>query len=300
MRKDFLDINCDRNVQTAELGDSFLSHRKMIMQLITATVSDLVGGTDATCSSIVLLGAGNCLDVDLPQLAELFSTIHLVDLDESAVRAAIAASGVSAKQFQVHAPVDISEPLLSLTSRDFDASEENREHCIEVLGHLSSENAVLDIPEADVVVSLCLFTQLIDSLCHLIPEGHPAFSNSLKAIRIGHLRRMLNMLRQGGVAVFATDIVSSDTAEELRNATDADIAGIVKQLVNEKNFYSGTNPAMLLTDLNVLSRLPSGPDTVHTTDPWLWNMGDRILAAYAFRIQKKLPVVEEPAGSAGE
>jgi len=294
MRKDFVDINCDRNAETAELGDSFLSHRKMIMQLITATATDLIGRPSGTCSSIVLLGAGNCLDVDLTKLAELFSTIHLVDLDESAAITAIAASGVSATQFQVHAPVDVAEPLLSLTSRDFNAEEDNREHCIDVLRHLSSENALPDIPEADVVVSLCMFTQLIDSLCHLVPEGHPAFSNSLKAIRIGHLRRMLSMLRPGGVAIFATDIVSTDTAKVLRTATEDTIADIVKQLVTEKNFHSGTNPSMLLTDLNVLSRLPSGPDTVHTTDPWLWHMGERILATYAFRIQKKLPEVDEP------
>ena len=54
---------------------------------------------------------------------------------------------------------------------------------------------------------------------------------------------------------------------------------------------------MVLNDLNVLSRLPSGPETVHTIDPWLWDVGQRRYAVYALRIQKRipLPVEEMPA-----
>ncbi|MGB4741308.1 MAG: hypothetical protein WBH50_24175, partial [Fuerstiella sp.] len=279
--------------QTAGLTDSYQRHREMVMQLISSTVKDLLGTSGEKCSSLVLLGAGNCMDVDLPKLTELFKMIHLVDLDSAAAVTAVERSEGNADQFKIHAPVDIAEPLLSLTSRDLRAEEDNREQCIKVLQALSAENAVHEIPEADVVISLCVFTQMIDCLCSLIPEGHPTFTNALKAIRIGHLRRMLSMLRPGGVAIFVTDTASSKTAPILHKATDATIAEIVKQLVVDKNFYSGTNPAMLLADLNVLSRLPNGPDTVHTTDPWIWHIDERALATYAFRIQKKLPVKEE-------
>ena len=298
MRQDFLNLQCEIN--SRQIGDSASSagHRDMVMKLIAATVADLVGDEARQCSSIVLLGAGNCIDVDLKALSQLFSVIHLVDLDREAVDAAVNASGLPADRLQVHAPIDVAEPLLSLTGKDFNQEVINFEHRVNVLQHLSQENAVLDIPEADVVVSLAVFTQLIDTLRCLVPEGHPSYESTVKAIRIGHLRRMLSMLRLGGVAIFITDMASSDTSDLLETATDETIGDVVKQLVSEDNYCKATNPSLLLADLNVLSRLPNGPESVHTTDPWLWKMGERVLAVYGSRIQKKLPVVELPADSA--
>ena len=96
----------------------------------------------------------------------------------------------------------------------------------------TEELAVLDIPEADVVVSLCLFTQLIDTLRCLVPEGHASYESTVKAVRIGHMRRMLSMLRLGGVAIFLTDMASSDTSDLLESATDETIGDVVRQLVS--------------------------------------------------------------------
>ncbi|HIK91336.1 MAG TPA: hypothetical protein EYG03_05020 [Planctomycetes bacterium] len=295
MRSDLVRTHIDRNRETEGLTTAYTSHRDQIMQLITSTAADLADGEDQKCSSIVLLGAGNCLDVDLAGVAELFQTIHLVDLDETAVQSVIKALPRQTGQFRVHAPADIAEPLLSLTSRDFRPEDDNREHCMQVLQALSSENGVADVPEADVVVSLCVLSQMVGSLSGLIGEDHPTFVNALKAVRMGHLRRMLSLLRPGGVAIFVSDIVSSDTAEQLTTATPEQLPEIVRTLVADRNFFSGTNPSVVLSELNVLSRLATGPDTVHTIDPWTWNLGDRTYAVYAFRIQKKTPETVAPA-----
>ncbi|MEO2015989.1 MAG: hypothetical protein ABGZ53_16640 [Fuerstiella sp.] len=288
MRSDLVQTHIDRNRDTESLTTAYTSHRDRIMHLIASTAADLSDGEDQKCSSIVLLGAGNCLDVDLARVADLFQTIHLVDLDKTAVQSVVNAHPQQTDQFRVHAPADIAEPLLSLTSRDFQPEEGNREHCIKVLQALSSENGVADVPEADVVISLCVLSQIVGSLSGLIGEDHPTFVNALKALRIGHLRRMLSLLRPGGVAIFVSDIVSSDTAEQLKTATAEQMPEIVKTLVAEKNFFSGTNPSVVLSELNVLSRLATGPDTVHTIDPWTWHMAERTYAVYAFRIQKKM------------
>ncbi|MEQ9408482.1 MAG: hypothetical protein RIK87_12180 [Fuerstiella sp.] len=293
MRKDLIDCSITRNRETAGLTESYQPHREMVMRLMRATVADLCGSAEGRCSSVVLLGAGNCLDVDLPALSSLFDRIHLVDVDRAAVSDAVAAVELSSDRIQIHAPVDIAEPLLSLTSRDFEPAENNRDHCIQVLQLLASENGVAEVPEADVVVSLCVYSQILDALQRLIPVGHPTFGHAVKSVRMGHLRRMLSMLRPGGVAVFVTDVVSSDTVPDLRTATSDSLPALVRRCVNDQNFFTGTNPAMILADLNMLSRLPSGPDTVHTIDPWLWRMGQRTYAVYAMRIQKKPPVIEE-------
>lgn len=294
MRSDLTDIHRIRNRETADLSESYSGHRTRVMQLISATVTDLSGSPSGTCASIALLGAGNCLDIDLQETAKLFDTLHLVDLDESALQTAVKASPIPAERFQLHAPVDIAEPLLSLTRHDFEPTEGGPGQPVELLQQLASENGVSEVPEADVVVSLCVYSQILDALQQVMAEDHPYFPHALKSVRIGHLRRMLNMLRPGGVAIFVTDIVSSDTAPELRSADQRDLPELVKQLISDRNFFSGTNPAMVLNDLNMLSRLPGGADTVHTLDPWLWQMGERIYAVYAMRIQKKMPVQEAP------
>ncbi len=300
MRTDLVEQNLQRNRETAECGDAYSPHREMVMKLISATVADLTGKADAQCSSIVLLGAGNCLDVDLAALSKLFSNIHLVDLDQSAVADAISDLNLSDDAVHVHTPVDIAEPLLSLTSRDFKVADENRDQVINLLQRLSSEDGVAEIPESDVVVSLCVFSQIIDALQFIVPPQHPTFGHAIKSLRLGHLRRMLSMLRPGGDAIFVTDVVSSETAPQLKNTTIDGLPDLVKELVSEKNFFTGTNPATVLTDLNMLSRLPNGPDTVHTIDPWLWEVGEKTFAVYAFRIQKKPPVQEQPQADDGQ
>lgn len=295
MRQDFLTDQQNRNSETAGLADSFRSHRDQVMKLIMASADDLTQSDSEQCSSITLLGAGNCLDVNLQTLTKRFKKIHLVDLDADAVTKAVERAGV-AEHCEIHAPEDIAEPLLSLTSRDFRSTEEHTEQYTKVLQALTSENGVPDVPAADVVVSLCVFSQIIDCFGRLVTADQPGFSLGLKALRMGHLRRTLNMLRPGGVAVFVSDVVSSVTSEELKTATTETMSALLKKLVNDGNFFSGTNPATVLADLNMLTRLPGGPESVHTIDPWPWQMGDRTYAVYAFRIQKALPAqeTEEP------
>lgn len=268
----------------------------MVMNLIEATVKDLSSAESPQCSSLVLLGAGNCLDVDLSALSELFTKMHLVDLDRNALAGAINRATLPAGQFQIHAPADIAEPLLSLS--DDVIHELDADSSPELLKQLSSENGIADVPESDVVVSLCVMSQLFASLQQLVTDRHPLFANLVQAIRIGHLRRMLSMLRKGGVGILITDVVSSDTAPELNSSTPETLPSLVKQLVSSGNFFSGTNPANVLRDLNILSRLPNGAESVHTIDPWLWDLGSRTYAVYGLRIQKKLPELEEPAPAA--
>ena len=292
MRTDLVEANVERNRQTRGLSDSYQAHRERVMQLIEATVRDLKEDSSKKCSSVVLIGPGNCLDVDVVRLAELFETIHFVDVDAEAVQNSVNESGLSGDVGRIHAPEDIAEPLLSLTGRDLSSDAESSERLLEVLQALSSENAVADVPEADVVVSLCVLSQVLESLQRIIHQNHAMFESVVKAIRVGHLRRMLSMLRRGGVGILVSDVVSSETAPDLTITDDAELPVLVKKLVNEGNFFSGTNPSTMINDLNLLSRLPNGPETVHTIDPWRWTLNDRTYAVYAMRIQKKLP--EDP------
>ncbi|MEZ6060580.1 MAG: hypothetical protein R3C19_09480 [Planctomycetaceae bacterium] len=296
MQSHLVQIQCQRNAVTKNDGTSYATHRGNVMRLIEATASELAVPNDSACERIALLGAGNCLDVDLPRLAELFRGVHLIDIDAAAISdAARRESGDCASVIQ-HAPVDIAAPLMSLTAEDFRTTGGSTEEVAGLLQRLSSDEIRAGIPprSCDAAASLCVLTQLIGSLTEIIGEQHPLFAAAVKAIRVGHLRRMLNLLRPGGIAILVTDIVSSDTAPQLARTQDAQLGPLIRELVNDRNFFTGVNPAVVLSELNMLERLPHGADTAQVFDPWQWQMGPRVFAVYAIRFQAKRP------GSASE
>ena len=291
MRQDLQQHYQKRNEETRELLESFQGHREKVMQLITETATQLLQDENAKMPSVALLGAGNCLDVDLNGLQERFETVHLVDVDGDSIAMA-ASESANPAQCELHAPFDIASPLMSLTRRDFEAT--NTEAMAAALQALSAENIANPIVDADVVVSLCLLSQLVETLSGIIGENHAAFPNALKAVRIGHLRRMLNMLRPGGVAILISDVVSSVTAPELVDANESELPDLVRKLVTARNFFSGTNPATVLAELNLLTKTAGGPESVHTIDPWKWQPGERTFAVYGMRIQRTQPDSDEP------
>lgn len=286
MRPDFQQHYQKRNEDSRGLLESFQGHREKVMDLITHTATQLLQDKNSKMASVALLGAGNCLDVDLNKLQERFETIHLVDVDGDSIAMAASASANPA-QCELHAPFDVASPLMSLSRRDFEVT--NSEAMATALQALSAEDIANPIIEADVVVSLCLLSQLVETLSGIIGENHAAFSNALKAIRVGHLRRMLNMLRPGGVAILISDVVSSVTAPELIDVEESELPDLVRKLVGARNFFSGTNPALVLAELNLLTKTAGGPESVHTIDPWKWQPGERTFAVYGMRIQKTQP-----------
>lgn len=294
MRPDLQKHYQQRNEESRDQLEPFQGHREKVMQLITSTATQLLKDESAKMPSLALLGAGNCLDVDLDQLQKRFETIHMVDVDGDSI--AIAASqSASPSQCELHAPFDIASPLMSLSRRDFEVT--NADAMATALQALSAENIANPVLNADVVVSLCLLSQLIETLSGIIGENHTAFPNALKAVRVGHLRRMLNMLRPGGVAILVSDVVSSVTAPELVDVEDVDLPEMVRKLVGARNFFSGTNPASVLAELNLLTKTASGPESVHTIDPWKWQLGDRTYAVYGMRIQKVQPDSEDASSA---
>lgn len=284
MRNDLVHIQCQRNSDSSALHDSFTQHRDNVMRLILASATD-VGGTAADpCQSIALMGAGNGMDVEMDSIAQLFREIHLIDVDDAALQRAVQHSSAQ-DRIHLHAPVDVASPLLSLTSRDFQVSDGDLKQNAKILQLLAEPNMDCPVAQCDVVVSLCMLTQIIETLAQIIPETHASFEFAVKALRMGHLRRMQKLLRQGGVGVIVTDIVSSDSAPELRSTTLKDLPGLLKSLVENRNFFTGANPSAVLTDLNILSRLPGGANLSQAFDPWLWSPGERVFAVYAIRFQ---------------
>src|SRR3954447_9921471 len=94
-----VDYHRKNNHATLARWDSFSEHRVRV----TALALEPPGQT------LAVLGAGNCNDLDLAALAARFREIHLIDLDEEAVRRARDRQPDAVKaRLVVHAPIDLS------------------------------------------------------------------------------------------------------------------------------------------------------------------------------------------------
>jgi len=88
------------NSSTARQWAMYASHRRQIEKLITPASP---GGR------ICVLGAGNCNDLDLSWLTQVYSQSHLIDLDAGSLASAIERQRPSkATSICLWAPIDLS------------------------------------------------------------------------------------------------------------------------------------------------------------------------------------------------
>lgn len=246
------------------------------------------GAADGQQPSLTILGAGNCLDLDLSRITAGFREIHLVDIDREAVAEAVAelaaGLGVSENVFQIHAPLDIAEPLLSREAADVQAQETTEslpKELMSFLTSLGSDRIPGGLPATDLVVSTCLLSQLVEALSSIVGPQIPQYAMALQALRIGHAKRMLRLCRPGGAVILITDLVSSDTAPELAEVATADLSEIVKRCLQKGNFFSGCNPELVLRDFQILAHATGRVARTLIHAPWLWAVGPRVYAVYA-------------------
>ena len=108
-------LQAERNRQTRGLRHSFASHRDRVMELIQSA-GRLFPGPGSP--SITVLGAGNCLDLNLKALADQFDVVRLVDIDRIAVEYGVEAQPGISSSVRIIAPMDLAAPLASLVAND--------------------------------------------------------------------------------------------------------------------------------------------------------------------------------------
>jgi hypothetical protein len=216
----------------------------------------------------VVLGAGNCNDLELGKVMAAFNEVHLLDIDAGAMERGVERQGMgSASGLHLHGGVDVTLPL---------------------------DAASLDLLGADVVLSAALLSQLIAGA---VDEGQQA--EVLLRLRDTHLLTMLGLLRPDGHGLLVNDMVSSDTCPQLSTTVHERLSALLTTLLEERNFFTGCNP------LAIVERL-SGPRVgatgVAISSPWRWDMGTRncLVCAVSFRRRHEDPArlpghVHEPA-----
>lgn len=230
-----------RNQLTKNNWNRCKSHRDHVTSLLSQhSPSSLLRG----------FGAGNCNDLDLNKLSRHYTAIELIDIDLTAMQGAIEQQGIEAKDgIRLVGDTDLSE------------SEFSTEHL------------------ADITISSCLFTQLIEQQPIEISNNQDA----IVRFRAAHLDMLLRTTKPGGTVYFVTDMVSNLTARQLKFIPEEQLNGFLSNSISQRNFFTGTNP------FGTLQQLKSDPRVARATllDAWKWELGPRVFAVYGIQAEVK-------------
>jgi hypothetical protein len=269
------------NRSTQTHWQHFASHRARVQELILTGRELTPGG------KFCALGAGNCNDLELNRLLDTFDEVHLVDIDPAALPAAARRQGVEAHaRLRLHAPVDLTGIAETVSQwKTKKPSLDNVREAVRISDSATSPNLGTSF---DVVLSSCVLSQIVGyATDSLGGDRHPGFRELVQAIRLRHLRLMLDLLAPGGTGLLVCDLVSSDSASELPRVPEHELGGLVNKLAREGNFFSGLFPDAVLAACQTDPALSRQTADVRILPPWLWRLGPlRTFLVYALRFRR--------------
>ena len=184
------------NRETLDFWRLYRSHREAVADLISRT-------PQPGSASLCILGAGNCNDLDLARFTSRFAQVHLVDLDRQAMDKGVQRqSPPTPGRIRLHGGIDLTGVLKTL------ATWERHRPRRESIAHCIREAQVFAglpvLGRFDVVASMCLLSQIIDSVVSMTGPGAVPLE-LVRALRQRHLRLLAELLLPGGVGILVTD-----------------------------------------------------------------------------------------------
>ena len=272
------------NRSTVDEWERFATHRAHVTRLL------LEKGSAAPSPTLCVLGAGNCNDVDLAQVAAVYERIELVDLDVQALSGAVARHAPAVREkIGCHAPLDVSGVLGRLPQwRRMNTSESellslpqlHAQRIADVLGR-----------RFDCVLSCGLLTQLHLPIVEALGAEHPLFEAATQTLLLTHLRLLRGLTSGGGCALLVTELTSNLTLPALdETLSSAELARLFDVVVRQGNVMRIADPIglrqviaddPLLRELRVSFGAESegaeseGAGSEGTVSPWLWEQGPK-------------------------
>lgn len=263
------------NLKSFDGWEIYHSHRQKILEII---VSKSICSSDRLC----ILGAGNCNDLDLNILVNKFREVHLVDLDNQALQNGISRQNLNnCSNLYIHGKIDLTKSLWFLS--EFYQKSKPSEDDVKKFIQETNLSLNLNITEPfEIVVSVCMLTQLINTIIFAIGSNHPWLPEFILKIRNHHLNQLASLIKPNGWGLLITDIVSSDSCAEIATTPEEKFPFLVNKLILAQNFFHGVNP------YKISSTLSSNPllFEVRMLHSWGWNFGPRIYAVCAIEAQK--------------
>jgi len=291
-----------RNLQSRDAWDAFASHRSILTDLIVAAVEQTRPNFTTDGPSVLVLGAGNCNDLDLPRILATTPSLHLVDLDAESLQDGAARQGcVGHERLRLHGGIDLAGLLGQVRSHDDWPFGEppGPERLVDQVADYqpplaaaifaksdaSSIDPKSNSPAFDVVVSACLLSQILEPVLAAVTPRQPLHLPLVQAVRLRHLQLLVEWLKPGGVGILATDVVSSDTCPELAGTARERLRPLLQQLIAQHNFFTGLNPQVLDQLFRTGPRVAEKLARVDALAPWSWNLGPRVYAVCGWRFE---------------
>ena len=272
-----LDYHRKNNRATGARWEGFAEHRARMTML----------ALQAPGQTLAVLGAGNCNDLDLPALAGRFRQIHLVDLDEEAVRRARdrQPAAVAAK-LVLPAPLDLSgafDRLAAFKNKPATTAEQTR------LPAASAQKVLQALPGPfDVVMSACLLSQLMHSCYVALGLQHPQLHLVAAALAVAHLRSLAALLAPGGTGLIVTDTISSETYALEELWSDRPPLALLEEIDRNDRTLTNTAPSFLRRILREDAEVAPLVSPPRLVDPWLWRFTDEMtFMVYALVFQRR-------------
>jgi hypothetical protein len=261
------------NRSTEKQWQMYAGHRQAIERLIVPAEKG---------QSICVLGAGNCNDLDLAWLTQMYREVHLVDLDREALEAGIARQlKQSPEGLRLHAPFDLTGIAGRVAAWKGTPSEPEMAEA----ARLAAAAVEVSWEKCDVVLSPCVLTQTINPVRDAA-RGHysatePAVMALRAALRARHLRVMRRSLKPGGRGVLAVDFISSEAFKDLARVPAPQLANLMDRFIADGKGYRGLDPASVERAIR-----DAGLNQPRFVGPWMWHLGLRksfLVYAMTFR-----------------
>lgn len=267
------------NLASRPNWESGASHRVTLTKYLTGLAGNRQG-------RLCLLGAGNCNDLDLQRLLQVYSEVHLVDLDESALEYGVQSQKVSDNPRLFLHVREITGAGQALSAYEADSVLPETD-LSELIQHYS-EPAELDLPGPfDVVCSTCVLSQLILQAVNAVGDTHPQFEQLMIAIRSQHFQTIVGLIDERGAGLVVSDFVSSESAADLKDVPDFQFTQYLSQLLSSRNFFHGVHPGLLFSQLKGNTSLAALVQDVEMLPPWRWDLGARQYAVAAIRFHRR-------------
>ena len=263
------------NRETLDYWRLYRSHREAVADLISRT-------PQPGSASLCILGAGNCNDLDLARFTSRFAQVHLVDLDRQAMDKGVQRQSPHAPgRIRLHGGIDLTGILKTLATWErYRPKRESIAHCIRE----ARAFAGLPVPDRfDVVASMCLLSQIIDSVVSMTGPGAVPLE-LVRALQQRHLRLLAELLLPGGAGILVTDFAlerggarQPQTASPPPGSAPASPGGAFLGMSPEELCALASNDPILRTQLCRARVSPS----------WLWRQNPhRTLRVCAIQFQR--------------
>lgn len=249
------------NSTTVRQWAMYSSYRQQIEKLITPA---------SPCGRICVLGAGNCNDLDLPWLTQMYSQSHLVDLDVGSLASAVERQKPSrAASICLWAPFDLSGIGDALRNwRQAPPSDDQILKCIERIANCTTQRP-WEMERFDVVVSPCVLSQILISARQSIGATHRLYPSLRDALLADHLKMVYRSIKAGGRAVIVVDLASTEDFGSTAGIEEDQLPDLMRSLIARKKCFNALTPAALSQAAREHLKITAPTFTA----PWLWHLG---------------------------